>query len=76
MIIKLSQHKNKEFTYKKCFALFPIKIDNYLVWLSPYYKTWDFDYIGGGCFDYTPRRFIFKDDVVKYIKNKEEHMSC
>jgi hypothetical protein len=70
------KHKDKELRVKTCFALFPIKIDNYLVWLSPYYKTWDLEYIGGGFYDYLPHRFINEKEALEYVKEKEEHKTC
>lgn len=32
----------KDFIYKKCCALFLKRIGDYMVWLTYYYKTWDY----------------------------------
>ena len=60
----------KEYKYKKCFALFPKKIGDYMVWLSPYYKTWDLLSTWG----YVPHWFVHKEDVIKYIEDKKERI--
>ena len=60
--------KDKEHIYKKCFALFPKRIGDYRVWLSPYYKTWDYTNITYG---YIPHWFVFEEDVIKYVENKK-----
>lgn len=57
-----------EHTYRKCFALFPKRIGDYRVWLSPYYKTWDYTNITYG---YIPHWFVFEEDVIKYVENKK-----
>lgn len=61
--------KDKETVIKKCFAIFPKRIGNCVVWLAPYYKTWDYSYQGiySG---YMPHLFVEKDDAVSYINNK------
>lgn len=60
---------DKEYTLKKCFALFPKRIGNYLVWLSTYYKTWD--YSNQGIYTgYIPHLFVYKEDAENYIKEK------
>lgn len=63
--------KDLEMTYEKRFALIPTEIDGYMVWLSPYYKTWDYTNITYG---YIPRLFIYEKDVINYIeKKRREH---
>lgn len=66
MIWKIT--KDLEYTYKKHFALFPVVIDDYVVWLSPYYKTWDYTNITYG---YIPHLFVCEEDVIKYIEHKK-----
>ena len=65
MIWKIT--KDPEETYKKCFALIPVEIDGYVVWLSHYYKTWDYTNITYG---YIPRLFICEKDAINYIERK------
>lgn len=60
--------KDKEYKLKKCFAIFPRRIDDSIVWLSPYYKTWDF--IGGLYAFYMPHLFINKEDAEAWIMSK------
>ena len=71
MIRKIT--KDPEETYKKCFALFPVEIDGYFVWLSPYYKTWDYTNITYG---YIPKLFIQEYEVQEYIAKKKEWHKC
>ena len=71
MIWKIT--KDLEETYKKCFALFPREIDGYVVWLSPYYKTWDYTNITYG---YIPKLFIHEEEVTEYIAKKKECRKC
>ena len=59
--------KNKEYVYKKRFALFPRKIGNYFVWLSPYYKTWDLHWCGV----WEPILFVSEEKVIDYIRKKK-----
>ena len=63
--------KDKEEVVKTCFALFPKKIGDYRVWLSRYYKTWDYSYQGiySG---YVAHWFIHKEDAENYVKEKAE----
>ena len=65
--------KDLEYTYKKCFAFFPTEVDGYIVWLSPYYKTWDYTNITYG---YIPHLFLHEEWVKEYIKNKREKARC
>lgn len=71
MIWKIT--KDPEETYKKCFALFPVEIDGYIVWLSSYYKTWDYTNMTYG---YIPKLFLYENDVVEYIAKKREWHKC
>ena len=59
---------DKEYNYNKCFALFPVAIDEYRVWLSFYYKTWDYT---NDTYGYVPRRFVYEEDVIRYIEEKK-----
>ena len=63
--------KDKETVVKTCFALFPKRIGDYCVWLSRYYKTWDYSYQGiySG---YIPHWFVHKEDAIKYVEQKLE----
>lgn len=63
--------KDREAVVKTCFALFPKRIGDYRVWLSRYYKTWDYSYQGiySG---YIPHWFVHKEAALKYVKNKIE----
>lgn len=69
MIWKIPKKPDKEYTYKKCFAFFPRVVDGYIVWLSPYYKTWDYSEI---IYEYCSHLFVFEKDVINYIENKKE----
>ena len=60
----------KEFTYKKCFALFPKRIGDYRVWLSFYYKTWNYSYQGIYS-AYIPHLFIYEKDIIEHIEKKK-----
>lgn len=64
------QIKDKEEVIKTCFALFPKKIGDYRVWLSRYYKTWDY-YSQGVYSGYVPHWFIDKEDVEIYVRAKQ-----
>lgn len=61
--------KDIEYTYKKCFAIFPKTIGSYRVWLNSYYKTWDYTTC---TYSYIPHFFVYKEDVIKYIENKKK----
>lgn len=61
--------KNKEFIIKKCFALFPKRIGDYRIWLSCYYKTWDY-YQQGPYAGYIAHWFINEENAIKYVKEK------
>ena len=60
--------KDKEFRYKKCFAILPRRIGDYIVWLSPYYKTWDMVPYWG----LANHLFIHEKDVIEYIERKRK----
>ncbi len=63
----------KDFTYKKCFAWFPKQIGDYRVWLTYYYKTWD--YCGRGVYSsYVPHWFVYEKDVIEYVKKKKQEV--
>ena len=61
--------KDKETVVKTCFAIFPKRIGDYRVWLSPYYKTWDYLY-DGIYSGYVPHWFVHKETALKYIDDK------
>ena len=66
--------KGKEQLIKTCFAFLPKKIGRYRVWLSKYYKTWDYSYQDiYTC--YIPHYFINKETAVKYVKRKNSDNS-
>lgn len=61
--------KDKEYVVKTCFAIFPKKVGSYRIWLSRYYKTYDFVYQGAYS-NYVPHWFVYKEDAIKYVKKK------
>ena len=61
--------KDKETVIKTCFALFPKRIGDYRIWLSLYYKTWDY-YYEGIYSGYVPHWFINKEDAQKHVEDK------
>lgn len=63
------QVKDKEVIIKKCFALLPKRIGDYRIWLSNYYKTWDY-YQQGPYEGYVEHCFVHKKDAVKYVEEK------
>ena len=63
--------KDKEEIVRTCFAFFPKKIGEYRVWLSRYYKTWDW-YCHGPYYGYTARYFVFKENAENHVKEKAE----
>lgn len=63
--------RDKEQTLVTCFAIFPKRIGRWWVWLSKYYKTWDYVYNDiYSC--YVPHWFVDKEDAIKYIQAKEQ----
>lgn len=61
--------KDKETIVKTCFAIFPKRIGDYRVWLSRYYKTWD--YHSQGIYSgYVSHWFVYKDEALKYVEDK------
>ena len=60
--------KDKELRYKKCFAILPRRIGDYIVWFSPYYKTWDMIPYWG----LSNHLFIHEKDVIEYIERKRK----
>ncbi len=68
MIWKIPKKPDKVCIYKKCFAFFPRVIDGYVVWFSPYYKTWYYSDIVYECI---PQLFVFEEDAIKYIGKKK-----
>ena len=72
----IKQIKDREEDVKKHFAFFPKRIGNkYIVWLSYYYRTWDFVYDGiYSC--YIPHDFIEEKAAIKYINRKKELKLC
>ena len=61
---------NKEAQIKTCFALFPKKIGQYVIWLQRYYKTWDWAYMDVYS-GYFPRYFISKEAAIAYVRKKK-----
>ena len=64
------QIKDKEEIIKTRFALFPVKIGAYWVWLSRYYKTWDAAISDCGTTIYVPHWFVNKEDIEIYVRAK------
>ena len=62
--------KDKEDTLKTCFAILPKKIGEYRVWLSRYYKAYDYTYLGIYSY-YKPRYFVKKSQAISYINAKQ-----
>ena len=61
--------KNKEKHIKTCFALFPKRIGDYMLWLHKYYKTWDF--VGNSIYSsYVPHLFIDRQTAEDYVRKK------
>lgn len=61
--------KDKEAVVKTCFSIFPKRIGDHYVWLSRYYKTWD--YFHQGVYSgYVPHWFVHKDTALKYVEDK------
>ncbi len=61
--------KDKETVVKTCFAILPKRIGDYRVWLSRYYKTWDYFYQGVYS-GHIPHWFVFREEALKYVENK------
>ena len=63
--------KDKEYTIKKRFAFLPRRIGKYKIWLSFYYRTWDF-FLDGIWSGYDSHDFITKEEAIKHINKKKE----
>lgn len=61
--------KDKETVVKTCFAIFPKRIGDYRIWLSRYYKTWDYSHQGYYS-GYIPHWFVYKEDAIRYVNAK------
>lgn len=61
--------KDKETVVKTCFAIFPKRIGDYRVWLSRYYKTWDW-YHNAVYSGYVPHWFVNKETALRYVERK------
>ena len=71
MVFRCKPKETKDFKIKTCFAIFPKRIDDKIVWLQRYYKTWD--WVGGGLYGwYAPTFYITKEEAELHVKFKQE----
>ena len=71
MIFQCKSKEAKDFKIKTCFAIFPKRIDDKIVWLQRYYKTWD--WAGGGLYGwYSPTLYITKEEAEIHVNFKKE----
>ena len=75
MVFQCKPKETKAFKIKTCFALFPKRIDDKIVWLQRYYKTWD--WAGGGLYGwYAPILYIDKEAAELHVQFKREITVC
>ena len=71
MVFQVKPKEPKDFKIKTCFALFPKRIDDKIVWLQRYYKTWD--WVGGSLYAWLePNYYIEKETAELHVQIKRE----
>ena len=71
MVFQVKPKEDKNFKIKTCFAFLPKRIDDKIVWLQRYYKTWDWLYAGTWS-DYVPNYYIDKEAAELHVQVKRK----